>query len=141
MLIGLDVLLNADILYALRAMGHGDDVAIVDATFPAESHARKLIRSEGADLARMLKAVLSVLPIDRDAPDPIVAMQVIDKPAEILPIHTEIESLAAQHRAGSKLIRYERFQFYERVKRSFAVIATGDLRDYGNVILRKGDRF
>ena len=140
MLIGLDILLNADILYVLRAMGHGDDIAIVDATFPAESHARKLIRAEGADLTRMLTAVLSVLPIDRDAPDPIAAMQVIGAPGEILPIHTEIETLARPRLAGGNLVRLERFQFYERVKQSFAVIATGELRDYGNVILRKGNK-
>jgi L-fucose mutarotase len=140
MLIGLDILLNADILYVLRAMGHGDDVAIVDATFPAESHARKLIRSEGADMTRMLKAVLSVLPIDQDEPEAIAAMQVIGKLDEVLPIHTEIEALAAKRLAGGNLVRLERFQFYERVRRSFAVIATGELRDYGNVILRKGDK-
>jgi L-fucose mutarotase len=140
MLIGLDILLNADILYALRAMGHGDDIAIVDATFPAETYAKKLIRSEGADMTRMLTAVLSILPIDRDEPDPIVAMQVIGNPDEILPIHTEIETQAGKRLAGGNLVRVERFQFYERVRQSFAVIATGELRDYGNVILRKGDR-
>jgi L-fucose mutarotase len=140
MLIGLDILLNADILYALRAMGHGDDIAIVDATFPAETYAKKLIRSEGANMTRMLTAVLSVLPIDRDEPDPIVAMQVIGNPDEILLIHTEIETLAEKRLAGGNLVRVERFQFYERVRQSFAVIATGELRDYGNVILRKGDR-
>ena len=140
MLIGLDILLNADILYILRAMGHGDDLAIVDATFPAESHAQRFVRSEGADLSRMLKAVLSVLPTDRDESDPIVAMQVIGAAEEELPIHREIEALAAGRLVSGKLVRYERFRFYERVKQSFAVIATGELRDYGNVILRKGDR-
>ena len=140
MLIGLDILLNADILYILRAMGHGDDLAIVDATFPAESHARRLVRAEAADLPRMLKAVLSVLPVDRDAADPVVGMEVIGEPEAELAIHREIGTLAARHLADGTLVRLERFQFYERVKQSFAVIATGELRDYGNVILRKGDR-
>jgi L-fucose mutarotase len=140
MLIGIDILLNADILYILRAMGHGDDLAIVDATFPAESHARRTVRSEGADLNRMLKAVLSVLPVDKDEADPVVGMQVIGRPDEELPIHREIAGLAARHLIDGTLVRIERLQFYERVRRSFAVIATGELRDYGNVILRKGDR-
>ena len=64
MLIGIDPILNAEILYVLRAMGHGDEIVIADGTFPAETVAGRLIHMEAANLSRMLKAVLSVMPID-----------------------------------------------------------------------------
>jgi L-fucose mutarotase len=142
MLIGIDVVLNADVLYVLRAMGHGDDIAIVDATFPAESHGRRYIRSEGCDLTRMLRAVLSVLPIDRDEGQSVVGMQVIGDPTKEVPVHGEVQHLLSERTEGAiKLELLERFEFYARAKNAFAIIATGELRDYGNVIIRKGDRF
>jgi L-fucose mutarotase len=141
MLLGIDVVLNADILYVLRAMGHGDDIAIVDATFPAESHGRRCIRSEGCDLSRMLRAVLTVLPIDRDEPRPVVGMQVIGDPTKEALVHAEIRYLLSERTDGAvKFELLERFEFYARAKNAFAIISTGELRDYGNVIIRKGDR-
>ncbi len=141
MLICIDVVLNADILYILRAMGHGDDLAIVDATFPTESLARRYVRSEGCDLNRMLTAVLKLMPIDRDEPAAAVGMQVIGRPEENMPAHEDIRKLVADATGDAiKLELCERFAFYERARHAFAVIATGELRDYGNVIIRKGDR-
>lgn len=141
MLIGIDIVLNADILYILRAMGHGDDIAIVDATFPAESHARRFVRSEGCDLNRMLGAVLKLLPVDRDEPDAAVGMQVIGAPERRMPAHDDIAQWVSGATSGSiQLGLLERFAFYERARKAFAIIGTGELRDYGNVILRKGDR-
>jgi len=141
MLIGIDVVLNADILYILRAMGHGDDIAIVDATFPVESHARRFVRSEGCDLNRMLGAVLKLLPIDRDEPEAAVGMQVIGEPERQMPAHSDIAKLVSEATGGAiPLVLLERFSFYERAQTAFAIVATGELRDYGNVILRKGDR-
>lgn len=141
MLIGIDVVLNADILYILRAMGHGDDIAIVDATFPVESHARRYVRSEGCDLNRMLGAVLKLLPIDRDEPEAAAGMQVIGTPERQIPAHVDIGKLVSGATSGAvPLVLLERFAFYERARKAFAIIATGELRDYGNVILRKGDR-
>jgi L-fucose mutarotase len=141
MLIGLDIVLNADILYILRAMGHGDDIAIVDATFPAESHGQRIVRSEGCDLNRMLKAVLTIMPVDRDEPNAAVGMEVIGNPHQRMPAHDDIRHLVTEATRGDiQLLLAERFTFYERARKAFAIIATGELRDYGNVILRKGDR-
>ncbi|WP_416067675.1 RbsD/FucU family protein [Rhizobium sp. ZK1] len=139
MLIGIDPILNADILYALRAMGHGDEIVIADGSFPAQTVAKRLIRMEAADLPRMLKAVLSVMPVDESEPDPVIGMEVIDEPDTIVPAHVAIqEALDALPGEPVKLARVERFAFYGRAKEAFAVISTGETLFYGNVIIRKG---
>ncbi|KAA0697881.1 ribose ABC transporter [Neorhizobium sp. P12A] len=139
MLIGIDPILNADILYALRAMGHGDEIVIADGSFPAQTVAKRLIRMEAADLPRMLKAVLSVMPVDESEPDPVIGMEVIGEPDTIVPAHVAIqEALDALPGQPVRLTRIERFAFYERTKEAFAVISTGETLFYGNVIIRKG---
>lgn len=90
MLIGIDPILNADILHALRAMGHGDELVIADGSFPAQTVAKRLIRMEAADLPRMLTAVLSVMPVDGSEPDPVIGMEVIDEPDTIVAAHVAI---------------------------------------------------
>ncbi|MGM4985877.1 ribose ABC transporter [Rhizobium ruizarguesonis] len=139
MLIGIDPILNADILHALRAMGHGDEIVIADGSFPAQTLAKRLICMEAADLPRMLKAVLSVMPVDESEPDPVVGMEVIGEPDAIVPAHEAIQNaLDTLPDAAIKLTRVERFAFYERAKEAFAIIATGETLFYGNVIIRKG---
>ncbi|MGM4914959.1 RbsD/FucU family protein [Rhizobium sp. 768_B6_N1_8] len=139
MLIGIDPILNADILHALRAMGHGDEIVIADGSFPAQTLAKRLICMEAADLPRMLKAVLSVMPVDESEPDPVVGMEVIGEPGAIVPAHEAIQNaLDTLPDAAIKLTRVERFAFYERAKEAFAIIATGETLFYGNVIIRKG---
>lgn len=139
MLIGIDPILNADILHALRAMGHGDEIVIADGSFPAQTVAKRLVRMEASDLPRMLKAVLSVMPVDDSEPDPVMGMEVIGDPDKIVPAHLAIQAaLDALPGQPIKLARLERFAFYERARQAFAVIATGETLFYGNVIIRKG---
>ena len=139
MLKGIDPILNADILYILRAMGHGDELAIVDVNFPAETMARKLVRMEAADAPRMLRAVLSLLPLDDFVPDPAIRMEVVGDPEAEPEVCREFRDILAQpQHGGVPLAKIDRFAFYERVRGCFAVIATGERRLYGNVILKKG---
>ncbi|MCK0209758.1 ribose ABC transporter [Starkeya koreensis] len=139
MLIGIDPILNPDILHALRAMGHGDELVIADGSFPAETVARRLVRMEASDMPRMLRAVLSVLPIDESEPDPVLGMEVIGEPDTLMPAHGEIEAILGEVTGGAvRLRRIERYAFYERARQAFAVIATGERLFYGNVIIRKG---
>jgi L-fucose mutarotase len=89
----------------------------------------------------MLGAILKLLPIDRDEPEAAAGMQVIGAPERQMPAHADIAQLVAATTEGAiPLVLLERFAFYERARNAFAIIATGELRDYGNVILRKGDR-
>ncbi|WP_395710101.1 RbsD/FucU family protein [Reyranella sp.] len=139
MLIGLDPLLGPDLLQALRAMGHGDTIVLADANFPAESVARRLIRADGSDLPSLLAAVLSVLPIDQMEPEPAVGMEVVGDAARREPVHLDMERLLLRHaQPAAQLTLIERHAFYERARAAFAVVATGERRFYGNLILRKG---
>lgn len=139
MLRGLDPLLGPELLRALRAMGHGDEIAIVDANFPAESCARTLVRLDGITATRALEAVLSVMPLDGFVDCPAHRMEVVGDPAAVPPVVREFQLIVdASADAPCPLGALERFAFYERVRGAFAVIATGERRLYGNILLTKG---
>jgi L-fucose mutarotase len=138
MLKNIDPLLNPDLLRTLRAMGHGDEIAIVDANFPSESAGPKLIRIDGQNASRVLDAVLSVMPLDEFVPEPAMRMEVVGSPRQIEPVMAEFQSIIARHEPQVKLAGLERFAFYARVRGAFAVVATGDTRLYANVLLKKG---
>jgi L-fucose mutarotase len=139
MLRGLDPLLTPELLMILRAMGHGDEICIVDANFPATSTADHLVRLDGVDASRAIAAILSVLPLDSFVDDPANAMQVVGKPEEIPPAVADFQGIV-DRLAGFpvQIGRIERFAFYERAKACFAIVATGDRRLYANLILKKG---
>ena len=138
MLIGIDPILNPDLLHALRAMGHGDSLVIADANFPAAAVARRLVNMEGADLGRTLRAILSVLPIDEYETDAVIGMEVVGDPSQNTPAHDVIRSEVAAVNAEVSLTLVERHAFYEHAKMAFLVVATGERLFYGNVIIRKG---
>lgn len=139
MLIGISPLLTPELLMILQAMGHGDEIAIVDANYPAKSNARRLVRLDGADASQALDAVLSVFPLDSFVKAPANGMQVVGKPKEIPPAIADFQKVV-DRRAGFavKIGRIERFAFYERAKTCFAIVATSERRLYGNIILTKG---
>jgi L-fucose mutarotase len=140
MLKNIDPILSPELLSTLRAMGHGDELAIVDANYPAASSGRPVVRMDGvATATRILEAVLSLMPLDEFVPCAAFHMQVVDDPAAQMPIFAEFR--ASLERYETKLARLEgieRFAFYERVRRCFAVVVTGERRLYGNLILKKG---
>lgn len=134
MLIGLPPILGPDLLHALRAMGHGDEIALVDGNYPAQEHARRLIRADGHGLIAMLQAVLAVLPLDRSVPAAIFRAGEGNDPARAGAIHRAIDTACAGHDvqplAGDAL--------YPRIRAAFVVVATGEPALFANVILRKG---
>ena len=139
MLKGLDPLLSPDLLRALRAMGHGDNLVIVDANYPAESAGRPVLRFDGHPATAMLDAVLSVFPLDTFVPEAAWVMAVVGEPDAEEPIFAEFRSLIRRHEGdGFTLAKLERFAFYQRARAAFAIVATGERRLYGNIILKKG---
>jgi len=138
MLKGVDPILGPELLAILRAMGHGDDIAIVDANFPATSSAKRLVRADGVDAPRMVRAVLSVLPLDTFVPNAAFRMAVVDRPDEIPPITKEFAALLAASGYQGEIEPIERFAYYERAKNAYAIVATGERRYWGNLILKKG---
>jgi L-fucose mutarotase len=141
MLKGIDPILNADVLYALRAMGHGDDLIIADTNFPSDSVARETILGEVLRIDRsaadVIRAVLSLYPIDTFVDDAAARMQVVGEPNKILPVMEEVQAQVTAVN-GPKLIEIERFAFYDRSKKAYAVIQTGERRFYGCFAFRKG---
>jgi L-fucose mutarotase len=139
MLKNLDPMLTPDLLQVLRAMGHGDEIVLVDANYPAESAGPEVVRLDGIDATRALDAVLSVMPLDDFVPEACWRMQVVGAPEAEQPIFDEFRAIIAKREGPKfKLASLERFAFYARARECFAVIATGERRLYGNIILKKG---
>jgi len=139
MLKGIHPLLDADLLHALAAMGHGDELAIVDANFPAASVGRRVLHAAGADSAAMLDAVLTVFPLDTYVTPAALTMAVVGD-AEALPEPVrEFAAVFTRHDlADAEIGHLERSAFYERARGAFAIVRTGELRPYGNILLVKG---
>ena len=144
MLKGIDNRLNAEVLYALRAMGHGDTLVIADTNFPSDAIARQtvlgdLLRMDNLTAAEVAQAVLSVLPLDTFVDDFAGRMEVVGAAGEIPPVQAEVQAVidAAEGRPRP-MVGIERFEFYERARRAYAVIQSGERRFYGCIILRKG---
>jgi L-fucose mutarotase len=140
MLKNIDPVLSPELLATLRAMGHGDELAIVDANYPAVSSGRPVIRMDGVPSAtRILEAVLSLMPLDEFVSCAAFHMQVVDDPTAQLPIFAEFRALLARYEPKMGALEgIERYAFYERVKGCFAIVATGERRLYGNLVLKKG---
>jgi L-fucose mutarotase len=144
MLNTIDPVLSPDLLWVLAAMGHGDDLALVDANHPAERIARstsfgRAILLPGIDMARAARAILSLLPIDKSEADPIRRMQVVGDPDAIPGVQADVlaeVARAAPHAAP--LGGVERFAFYDAAKAAFAIVQVGDPRPFGCFLLRKG---
>lgn len=141
MLKGIHPLLNADILYVLRAMGHGDDLIISDTNFPAHSVAAETTYGEvlrmDCSAAEAVKAVLSLYPIDTFVDDAAARMEVVGHPDQLEPVMEEVQA-EVSNVGGPILLPIERFAFYDRAKTAFAVIQTDERRFYGCFALRKG---
>jgi L-fucose mutarotase len=144
MLKGIDPRLNADVLYALRAMGHGDYLVLSDTNFPSDSVARetrirRLLRMENLTSAEAAEAILSVMPLDSFIDNAAERMEIVGKPKEIPPVQKEVQKAIDKAEGKSWPMKpIERFAFYERAKKAYCVIQTGERRFYGCFVLTKG---
>lgn len=137
MLKGISTLLSPDLLHVLSSMGHGDELVISDANFPAATHARRLVRSPGIPAPALLDAILDLMPLDDFVEYAALTMQVVGEPLAVPPVVSEFDAVLARHqeRASAPL---ERFAFYTRAAGAFAIVATGETRIYGNILIKKG---
>jgi L-fucose mutarotase len=144
MLKGISPLLNADVLFAIRAMGHGDDLIICDTNFPADSIARqtrlgKLLRIENVTAGEAAAAILSLYPLDTFVDDAAARMEIVGKPDEIPPVQQEVQKAVDTAEGKSwPMVGVERYAFYERAKQAYCVVQTGERRFYGCFAFRKG---
>jgi L-fucose mutarotase len=144
MLKNIDPILTAELLYVLMQMGHGDDIVLCDVNHPAVTIAKettygKLIDLSGVDIPRTTRAVLSLMPLDTFVETPVMRMRVVGNPSGTVPIFARMQATVELSEKRSVTIgAYDRFDFYEAAKKSFAIVRTSDPGPYGCFILRKG---
>ncbi|CTQ48515.1 RbsD/FucU family protein [Jannaschia donghaensis] len=143
MLIGLHPALNADVLHALRAMGHGDTLVLVDTNFPADSTGRRTtygrsLSMENVDTRDAMDAILSLFPLDSFTDDFAATMAVVGDAATVPQVHLDAKAALEAVGETRRVPAVERFAFYKLSKAAYVIIQTGERRPYGNVMLRKG---
>ena len=138
MLKNIPPILGPDLLAILRAMGHGDEIAIVDANYPADAAGPVLVRLDGITATDTLDAILTLMPLDDFVEEAAICMQVVGNAGQREPVMEEFERIVQRHEPGMGLASLERFAFYDRVKHGYAIIQTGERRLYGNILLKKG---
>ena len=144
MLKGIDPILNADVLFALRSMGHGDDLVISDTNFPSHSIARqtrlgRLLRLDNVTAARAARAILSLYPLDTFVDDAAARMEIVGDPGQIPPVQWEVQDVVDKAEGEpTPMISIERYAFYERAKSAYCIIQTRERRFYCCFAFRKG---
>ena len=138
MLIGLPAILGPDLLYTLRSMGHGDEIALVDGNYPAQDHARRLVRADGHGVIPLLEAILRVLPLDRSTPHAIFRASAGNDPTKTNAIHHDIMECCHRFAPGFVPLALGGDALYPRIRAAHTIVATSESALYANVILRKG---
>ena len=138
MLKGLNPLLGPELLKVLRAMGHGDEIAIVDGNYPADTDAKRLVRMDGHSATDILDAILSVMPLDELVPDCAFRPAAHLNPKRIEPIFKDFEIIVKKWEPERHITTLVGADFYNRVKGCYAIVASSEARLYGNIVLRKG---
>ena len=137
MLKGISKIVSPELIKVLCEMGHGDEIIIADGNFPAASHAQRLVRCDGHGVPEVLEAILKLLPLDQYVEKPVALMDVVPGDPIVPVIWDQYKAEIAKY--GDIEIEYmERFAFYERAKKAYAIVATGESAQYANVILKKG---
>jgi L-fucose mutarotase len=136
---GVPKIISPELMKTLMEMGHGDEIVLADANFPASSHAQRLIRCDGHNILELLKAILEFLPLDSYVQHPAALMKIVPGDTVETPIWNDFHSIIKHHTSSPDPFDYlERFEFYERAKNAYAIVATGESALYANIILKKG---
>ncbi len=138
MLKGIPSIISPELLKILMEMGHGDEIVIADGNFPAASIAQRLVRSDGNMVPELLEAILSIFPLDKYVPKPVALMSLVPGETYKPEIWNVYRSICSKHEFFTDFESVERFAFYERAKKAYAVIATSETALYANIILKKG---
>jgi L-fucose mutarotase len=139
MLKGIPPIISPELMLVLMKMGHGDELVLGDGNFPADSNAQRIVRADGHSVPAILEAILKVLPLDTFVEKPAAVMQPVDKNAAEPPIWKEFRRIIQMSEGKRKELELvERFAFYERARKSYAIVATSESALYANLILKKG---
>ncbi|MBB5349935.1 L-fucose mutarotase [Haloferula luteola] len=139
MLKGISPLLSPELLATLHRMGHGDEIVLADAHFPGETFSTHTLRADGLGIAPLLDAILPLLELDAYVPQPLLMMAAVEGDTLDPEVEKRYRESIDRHAPDAPSIaRLERFAFYDRARKAFAVVMTGELAKYGNIILKKG---
>jgi L-fucose mutarotase len=138
MLIGIPPIISPELMKVLMEMGHGDELVLADSNFPAVSSAQRLVRCDGHNIPKLLAAILKFFPLDTYVEKPAILMETV--PGDLMKptIWNEYNLIIKDYKVDIEFDMLERFAFYERAKRSFAIVTTGEKALYANLILKKG---
>lgn len=138
MLKNIPAILSPELLKILMEMGHGDELVIGDGNFPAESMGQRVVRLDGHGVPKILEAILKLFPLDPYDKENAVLMEVVPGDTVETPIWDTYRDIIAKYEPDAALSNMERFAFYERAKKAYAIVATGESALYANIILKKG---
>ena len=141
MLKNISPIISPKLLKILCEMGHGDEIVLADANFPAESiaHNNQIIRADGIGISALLEAILPLFPLDNYVEDNFIAMALEKQDEGNTPeIWKEFEEILKKYEPDCHISYLNRFDYYDRSKTAYAVVATGEKAQYANVILKKG---
>ncbi len=139
MLKGIPTIIPPELLKIMMEMGHGDELVLSDGNFPAAAYAQRLVRCDGHGIPEILDAILKFFPLDPYVETPAILMQVVPGDTVKTPIWDEYKNIVKKHEpVNNRFENMERFAFYERAKKAYAIVATGESALYANIILKKG---
>ncbi len=139
MLKKIPAIISPDLMHTLMSMGHGDEIVFADGNFPADTNARRLVRCDGHTVTQILEAILPFFPLDTYAPASVGLMQVVEGDPTIPTIWEDYKEVIKKHDGKDAKIEFiERYDFYDRAQKAFAIVATSESALYANIILKKG---
>lgn len=138
MLQGISPLISPELLKILCEMGHGEEIVLGDANFPAGTVGRRVIRADGIGTTELLEAILPLFPLDQYDPSNFVLMQVPEEEGITPEIWQQYRGVLNRYEPQAKMEHIERFAYYERAKKAYCVVATGETAIYANILLKKG---
>ena len=138
MLLGIPSEISPDLLKIICEMGHGDEIVLADANFPCASLAQRLIRADGIEISELLSGILKLFPLDQYDKCNFILMNKCEGDDADVSIWSTYENILKQYDYKNEISFIERFDYYERAKKAYAIVATGEKRQYANIILKKG---
>lgn len=138
MLKGISPLISPELLKILDEMGHGDEMVLADANFPSESMGVRVVRADGIGAVALLDAILRLFPLDQYDESHFVLMEVVPGDPVKTPIWEDYREVLKKHEPTAQVQTMERFAYYERAKKAYCILATGETAQYANIILKKG---
>ena len=139
MLKGISILLSPELLAVLCRMGHGDEIVLADAYFPGETFNDNVVRADGLKIPDLIDAILPLFELDSYVESPLIMMAAVEGDQLDPEVEKSYRASIDRHAPdAADIARIDRFDFYERAKKAFAVVMTGETAKYGNIILKKG---